>query len=84
MGWPTHPCRNERHVSPCAWRKQVKAARHASRARNPELNKAGWGVPHLEFKPDARRDVRGQVVLLEDIVLRKGRGTQVARHGQRG
>jgi hypothetical protein len=41
----------------------------------------------LELKPDARRDVRSQVVLVDDIVLPKGRVTQATNGdplGQRG
>ena len=56
----------------------MKTARHAKRARNPELNKVGRRVSPLEYKPHASREAAGYVAWLTDIVLPKGVARQVA------
>ena len=61
------------HVTP-ALAAQVQVSR-------VEQSRSGWR-PTLEFKPDAPRNVSSQVVVLRDIVLPKGKGTQVANCGQ--
>ena len=47
------------------------------------MSEAGWeGPPIWNLSPTPTGMCGGQVVLLGDIVLPKGRGTQVAPHGQ--